>query len=184
MSILEGDVEEYHPEWQFGGVKASQGARSKGMATRDAGDYGWNLTFEEAVTKARSERWEDPNIVALLAWRKPAPTLEDVRRVPKVAEKIKIGDLQFRVDDTGGGGMIVEYRVDGRPKTQLVPLMVGQVLEAQTIEILTLQSFVKELEARLERYSGFAGVDGDGGFGKGSAKRGTARAAKKAKANT
>ena len=88
MSILEGDVEEYHPEWQFGGVKASQGARSKGMATRDAGDYGWNLTFEEAVTKARSERWEDPNIVALLAWRKPAPTLEDVRRVPKVAEKI------------------------------------------------------------------------------------------------
>ena len=26
MSILEGDVEEYHPEWQFGGVKASQGA--------------------------------------------------------------------------------------------------------------------------------------------------------------
>ena len=101
-----------------------------------------------------------------------------------MAEKIKIEDLQFRVDDPGGGGMIVEYRVDGRPKTQLVPLMVGQVLEAQTIEILTLQSFVKELEARLERYSGFAGVDGDGGFGKGSAKRGTARAAKKAKANT
>ena len=205
MSILEGDVEEYHPEWQFGGVKSSPGVRSKGMAVRDAGNFGWNLSFEDAVKKAREEKWEDVNIVALLSWRTPPPSLEDVKRVPKEVEKISLEDLMFRVDDTGGGGMIIEYKVDGRPRTQAVPKMVGQVLEALTSShlewvkdhlaivkqygdfIVDLRSRVKELEN--ERHTGSSGRLGDSGVGDGSArrsgsgKRGPARKAKE-KADT
>ena len=193
MSILEGDVEEYHPEWQFGGVKSSPGVRSKGMAVRDAGNFGWNLSFEDAVKKAREEKWEDVNIVALLSWRTPPPSLEDVKRVPKEIEKISLEDLAFRVDDTGGGGMIIEYKVDGRPRTQAVPKMVGQVLEAVVKEVLYMRTkwidFGRIAEAERERHTGSSGRLGDSGVGDGSArrsgsgKRGPARKAKE-KADT
>jgi len=132
------------------------GVRSRGV--RDAGNYGWDLTFAEAVTKARKENYSDYEIVGILAWRKPEPTLQDVQNIPKPVEVIKLEDLAFRIDGNDGG-MILEYKVDGRAKTQTVPKMVGQVLEVLVKE-------VKELKG--ERHTSTSGGDGKRGVRDGS----------------
>ena len=93
------------------------------MAIRDAGDYGFGLSFEDAVAKGRRENWSDRDIAALLKC-----TEEEVTRVPREKVTLRLEDLKFR-PDTSEGGMIVEYIVDGRKKPQVVPRVVGEVLE-------------------------------------------------------
>ncbi len=94
------------------------------MAIRDAGDYGFGLSFEDAVAKGRRDNWSDRDIAALLKC-----TEEEVTKVPREKVTIRLEDLKFR-PDTSEGGTIVEYLVDGRKKPQVVPRVVGEVLEA------------------------------------------------------
>ena len=46
------------------------------MAIRDAGDYGFGMSFEDAVKKGRGEKWNDRDLAALLKC-----TEEEVMRV-------------------------------------------------------------------------------------------------------
>ena len=94
------------------------------MAIRDAGDYGFGMSFEDAVKKGRSENWSDRDIAALLK-----TTEEEVSKVVREKVAIRLEDLKFRPDSTDGG-TVIEYVVDGRKKTQTIPRMVADVLEA------------------------------------------------------
>ena len=104
------------------------------MAIRDAGDYGFGLSFEDAVAKGRRDNWSDRDIAALLKC-----TEEEVTKVPREKVTIRLEDLKFR-PDTSEGGTIVEYLVDGRKKPQVVPRVVGEVLEAVIKEVLDMKT--------------------------------------------
>ena len=104
------------------------------MAMRDAGDYGFGMSFEDAVKKGRAERWSDRDIAALLKC-----TEEEVRAIPGEPEVFRLEDLKFR-DDPVEGGKVIEYVVDGRVKTQTIPMMVGKVLEAVVNRLALIES--------------------------------------------
>jgi len=137
------------------------------MAVRDAGDFGFGMEFADAVRKGRAERWSDRDLAALLHC-----TEEEVRAVPLEKTALNLEDLKFR-DDAREGGKVIEYQVDGRAKTQTVPLMVGQVLESVVREHLVLRSLVHELIGREkdERLSVTGGRSGSRGNGAGPAGR-------------
>ena len=143
------------------------------MAIRDAGDFGFDMSLEDAVKKARREKWSDRDIVALLSWRNPAPTEDEIRRIPREIETIRLEDLKFRPNSEGG--MTVERLVDGRPKTESVPMVVGQILEAMVKEFL---------EVNRERSSVTSRVNGDSAAGRPAdrpVRRGPAKAKKAAR---
>ena len=104
---------------------------------RDAEDYGFGLSFEDAVKKARSEHWSDRDIAVMLGCRE-----DEVARVPVEKVAINLEDLKFRPD--AEGGRVIEFLVDGRKKTQAVPLMVGDILEAVVKDMVELKSAFKE----------------------------------------
>ena len=133
------------------------------MAIRDAGDFGFGMSFEDAVAKGRKENWSDRDLAALLKC-----TEEEVTRVPREKVLIKLEDLKFR-PDTSEGGMIVEYLVDGRKKPQVVPRVVGEVLESVVKEVMDLRAkwsdFNRIAEVERERLAAAFGGNGDGESG-------------------
>lgn len=142
---------------------------------RDAGDYGFGMSFEDAVKKGRAENWNDRDIAALLKCFEA-----EVAAIPREPVILKLEDLKFR-DDVREGGKVIEYMVDGRVKTQTVPMMVGQVLDAQNKAILGLMAEVKVLKEKGNERSGY--VDGrDGGSGRADAGSGRAGKEEKGKA--
>jgi hypothetical protein len=85
-----------------------------------------------------------------------------------------LDELQFRKDAVEGG-MVIEYQVDGRKRTQTVPWIVGQILEA-------VVRFILE-DKENERSTVIAGRDGGSGAGSGPvAANGPKRPGRKAKA--
>ena len=121
------------------------------MAIRDAGDYGFGMSFEDAVKKGRSENWSDRDIAALLK-----TTEEEVSKVVREKVAIRLEDLKFRPDSTDGG-TVIEYVVDGRKKTQTIPRMVADVLEAVIRNVMELKA-----EVESERLASTSGRNGDG----------------------
>jgi len=148
------------------------------MAIRDAGDYGFGLSFEDAVAKGRRENWSDRDIAALLKC-----TEEEITRVPREKVTLRLEDLKFR-PDTSEGGMIVEYIVDGRKKPQVVPRVVGEVLESVIRDVLDMKTkwveYNRIAEVERERLAAASRGNGDGGRGKPADRP----AVKKAKAHT
>ena len=121
------------------------------MAIRDAGDYGFGMSFEDAVKKGRSENWSDRDIAALLKC-----TEGEVTAVPREKVVIRLEDLKFRPDSTDGG-TVIEYVVDGRKKTQTIPRMVADVLEAVIRNVMELKA-----EVESERLASTSGRNGNG----------------------
>ena len=121
------------------------------MAIRDAGDYGFGMSFEDAVKKGRSENWSDRDIAALLK-----TTEEEVSKVVREKVAIRLEDLKFRPDSTDGG-TVIEYVVDGRKKTQTIPRMVADVLEAVIRNVMELKA-----EVESERLASTSGRNGNG----------------------
>ncbi len=121
------------------------------MAIRDAGDYGFGMSFEDAVKKGRSENWSDRDIAALLK-----TTEEEVSKVVREKVAIRLEDLKFRPDSTDGG-TVIEYVVDGRKKTQTIPRMVADVLEAVIRNVMELKA-----EVERERLASTSGRNGNG----------------------
>ena len=88
---------------------------------------------------------------------------------------LRLEDLKFR-EETRDGGTVIEYLVEGRKKTQAVPRMVGEVLEAVVKGHLDLLEdhraivhqygdFIIELRAKereRERLASTSGRNGDG----------------------
>ena len=148
------------------------------MAIRDAGDYGFGLSFEEAVAKGRRENWSDRDIAALLKC-----TEEEVTRVPREKVAIRLEDLKFR-PDVSEGGMVVEYLVDGRKKPQTIHRVVGEVLESLVNMVVANKVRIEELEEKIERLEGTTRGNGDGRPAAGpkrSAGKGKAKAHAKAR---
>jgi hypothetical protein len=133
------------------------------MAIRDAGDFGYDLTFEDAVRKGRREGWSDRDIAAMLTYRTPPPSVEDVGKVPQepvVVSEMRLEDIVFR-HDTIEGGKVIEYVVEGRKKTQTVPKMVGDILEAVVRRQLKFEEALKEIAS--ERSTVTSGGNGESG---------------------
>ena len=130
------------------------------MAIRDAGDYGFGMSFEDAVKKGRSENWSDRDIAALLKC-----TEGEVTAVPREKVAIRLEDLKFRPDSTDGG-TVIEYVVDGRKKTQTIPRMVADVLEAVIKDLVEMKSkwadFNRIAEVERERLASTSGRNGNG----------------------
>ena len=130
------------------------------MAIRDAGDYGFGMSFEDAVKKGRSENWSDRDIAALLKC-----TEGEVTAVPREKVVIRLEDLKFRPDSTDGG-TVIEYVVDGRKKTQTIPRMVADVLEAVIKDLVEMKSkwadFNRIAEVERERLAITSGRNGNG----------------------
>ena len=168
-------IVEFHPEWQFGGVRDSFGQRRNNMAIRDAGDPLFSMSLKDAVDLARKEGHSDRDIAVLLKVDE-----DRVKAIPRIEPIIKLEDLQFRPDTSGGGGKVMEYPLDGQVKTQVVPKAVGDVLEASVKKTLSLEIRIRTLEDMYERLASTSGR----GDGTGVTIRGRAAGKEKAKANT
>jgi hypothetical protein len=101
---------------------------------------------------------------------------------------LRLEELLFRPDEREGG-TVIEFSVDGRRKTQIVPRMVGEILEAEVRDILWLKATLGEIVAKEKERERSTVIDrGDGIPVIARASPGTARrgrpAKTKAKANT